>query len=77
MWKIVDRRTDAEMGMSVYTTRQQAEQQITVWQNRHDRGGRPDITRDMLLNMVPREIIRDSAGNEIRVVQIAENEDAE
>lgn len=55
MWKIVDRRTGAEMTINSYFTREQAEQQITEWQDRHDRGGRPDITRDMLLNMEPRE----------------------
>lgn len=42
------------MGMSSYPTEAWAIEQVTQWQNRHDRGGRPDITRDMLLNMEPR-----------------------
>ena len=53
-WEIVDRRTGAVMGINTYPSPAAAWLQITMWQNRHDRGGRPDITLDMLLNMEPR-----------------------
>jgi len=52
-FKIIDRRNGARMGITTYLTEESAWHQITDWQNRHDRGGRPDITRDLLLNMAP------------------------
>lgn len=52
-WKIVDRRTGVRMGVATYLSFRAAGQQIDRWQDRHERGGRPDITRDMLLNMQP------------------------
>lgn len=56
LYKIVDRRTGERYGYAVYLSRERAEDKITEWQNRHDKGGRPDITRDMLLNMEPRRL---------------------
>lgn len=52
MFKIVDQRTGQRMGVGSYPKAEWAWQEITEWQNRHDRGGRPDITRDMLVNMI-------------------------
>lgn len=52
-FKIIDQRTGARVTIGTYLTVEQAWAQITEWQDRHDRGGRPDITRDLLLNMVP------------------------
>lgn len=49
--EIFDRRSGKGHGPVLYLSRKQAEDQITAWQNRHDRGGRPDITREMLVNM--------------------------
>jgi hypothetical protein len=57
-FEIFDTRTDHRVGPVLYLTRKQAEDQVTAWQNRHDRGGRPDITRDMLLNMDVRSVNR-------------------
>lgn len=55
-WEIIDRRTGERVSTAYFLTRASAEAQITAWQDRHDRGGRPDITRDMLLNMTPHAI---------------------
>ncbi|WP_141693406.1 hypothetical protein [Curtobacterium sp. UCD-KPL2560] len=51
-FKIVDRRTGQSVTSVTYLSEQSARDDITDWQNRHDRGGRPDITRDLLLNMI-------------------------
>ena len=56
LWTIVDRRDNRPVTINSYFTREQAEGQITEWQNRHDRGGRPDVTRESLLNMQPRPV---------------------
>lgn len=56
MWVIVDRRTGKQVGVSGYPTSESAGQQIDAWQDRHERGGRPDITKELLLNMQPKEI---------------------
>lgn len=58
MFAIVDRRTGERVTSVAYITREQAEQDITAWQDRHDRGGRPDVTRDMLLHMDVVQIVR-------------------
>jgi hypothetical protein len=50
-YEIYDSRTGERYGPVLYLSRKQAEDQMTAWQDRHDRGGRPDITREMLLNM--------------------------
>lgn len=52
-WQIVDQRDKTPVGMAVYLTEDQAWRDISSWQDRHDRGGRPDITQDLLLNMKP------------------------
>jgi hypothetical protein len=48
---IVDQRTGERVTSTAYLTHKQAREDITAWQDRHDRGGRPDVTREMLLNM--------------------------
>lgn len=50
-YKIIDSRTGALSTRSSYLFREDAERDITAWQDRHDRGGRPDITLDKLLHM--------------------------
>jgi len=56
-YKVVDQRTGDRVTSVTYFTEQGAWDDITSWQNRHDQGKRPDITRDMLVNMtvVPEE----------------------
>jgi hypothetical protein len=56
-FKVVDRRTGDRVTSVTYFTEETARADITSWQDRHDRGKRPDITKDMLLNMtvVPEE----------------------
>lgn len=54
-FKIVDRRTGQRITSVTYFSEQGARDDITAWQNRHDRGGRPDITRDLLINMTVTE----------------------
>lgn len=56
LWQIVDRRTGRRATVVSFLTRKQAEDQITEWQDRHDRGGRPDVTRDTLLHMTPERV---------------------
>ena len=51
-WKIIDKRNGSRVSQATFFTEGSAAGHITSWQNRHDRGGRPDITRDLLLNMV-------------------------
>jgi hypothetical protein len=55
-WTIVDRRTNRPVTIVSFLSREGAESQITQWQNRHDRGGRKDVTRESLLNMEPKLI---------------------
>jgi hypothetical protein len=55
-WTIVDRRTNRPVTIVSFLSREGAESQITQWQNRHDRGGRKDITREALLNMEPKRV---------------------
>lgn len=55
-WTIVDNRTGRPVTKALFLTRQSAEDHITQWQDRHDRGGRPDISRDLLLHMAPAEV---------------------
>lgn len=50
-FKIIDQRTGESVTSVTYLSHEQARADITAWQDRHDRGGRPDITREMLLNM--------------------------
>lgn len=54
LWTIIDRRDNRPVTINAYISEQSTIDQITEWQNRHDRGGRPDITREALLNMEPR-----------------------
>lgn len=51
LFKIVDRVSGARSTVVSFLSRAQAEQQITSWHERHERGGRPAITRDTLLRM--------------------------
>ena len=53
-WTIVDRRDNRPVTITSFFTEEQAVWQITDWQDRHERGGRKDITKEMLLNMEPR-----------------------
>lgn len=53
MWKIVDSRTGSRVSITSFFTEEQCWRQISQWQDRHDRGGRPDITRELLLHMKP------------------------
>lgn len=52
-WKIIDKRNGKRVSMATFFSESSAWEHITVWQNRHDRGGRPDISRELLLNMLP------------------------
>ncbi|WIA95818.1 hypothetical protein [Curtobacterium sp. MCBA15_004] len=61
-FKIVDGRTGQRVTSVTYFSEQGARDDITSWQNRHDRGGRPDITKDLLLNMTVVEDARADAG---------------
>lgn len=56
-WRIIDRRDGKPVSMGTWLNERSAWDEITDWQNRHDRGGRPDITREMLLNMVPVRLV--------------------
>jgi hypothetical protein len=51
-FKIVDRRTGQRVTSVTYFSEQGARDEITAWQDRHDRGGRPDVTKDLLVNMI-------------------------
>ena len=55
-WTVVDRRTNKPVTIATFPSEDWAINQITQWQDRHERGGRRDITRDLLLNMSPRLI---------------------
>lgn len=55
-WTVIDRRTGKEVTAAVFSSRKQAEDHITEWRDRHDRGGRPDITWDKLENLEPKEL---------------------
>lgn len=52
-WKIIDKRTGVRVSSASFLTEESAWHHITQWQDRHDRGGRPDIKRDLLVNMLP------------------------
>lgn len=60
-WTVVDRRTGEPVTMAIFPSQRSAEDHITEWQNRHARGGRPDITRELLVNMEPR-LLSDAGG---------------
>jgi hypothetical protein len=51
-WMVIDQRTGKRMSAASFLTRESAEWHITEWQDRGERGGRPDISREKLLNMV-------------------------
>ena len=53
-WKIVDTRTGRRATIVSYFTREQAQREIEGWFRRHERGGRPDITLEMLQAYEPR-----------------------
>lgn len=50
-FNIIDADTGKRVTIVSFLNRSQAEQQIAQWQDRHEQGGRPDITREMLLRM--------------------------
>lgn len=50
-WKIIDRRTGSRVSQASFLTEDSAWYHITSWQDRRDRGGRPDISRELLLNL--------------------------
>lgn len=50
-WKIIDQRTGSRVSQASFLTEESAWHHITSWQDRHDRGGRSDITRELLLNL--------------------------
>lgn len=52
-WKIIDKRSGSRVSTASFLTAESAWQHISQWQDRHDRGGRPDISRDLLLNLEP------------------------
>lgn len=54
LWQIVDRRTGKRVTQGAYLSEKAAGRQIDAWQDRHQRGGRPDVTREDLLAMEPR-----------------------
>lgn len=58
-WMIIDRRSGKQWGFNIYPSFEVAGKQIDAWQDRHERGGRPEITREMLLNMVPKKVASD------------------
>lgn len=56
LWCIEDRRTGRRMSVAAFFTEDSALATIKEWRSRHDKGGRPDITAEMLENMRPRRI---------------------
>lgn len=52
-WKIVDSRDGSRVSRASFLSEESAWWHVTQWQDRHDRGGRPDISRDLLLHMKP------------------------
>ncbi|BDZ52837.1 hypothetical protein GCM10025867_50780 (plasmid) [Frondihabitans sucicola] len=72
VWKIVDSRTGRRATSGSFLSEEQCWVQITQWQDRHDRGGRPDVTFDQLTHMKPvlddPNEPRDAAMNDWRVI---------
>ena len=50
-WVIVDRRTGERATVACYFTEERAWRAIAEWFDRQARGGRPDITRELLENL--------------------------
>jgi hypothetical protein len=51
-FKILDPETDKRATIVTYSTEKQALDDIDEWRHRHERGGRPDISRAFLDRLV-------------------------
>lgn len=55
VWRVVHKSTGREATIFSFFTRKQAQDAIDGWIARHHRGGRPDISLDMLLDLEAKE----------------------
>lgn len=53
VWRIIDQRTGRPATKACFLSKEGAERTIQGWKDRRARGGRPDITAEMLSNFVP------------------------
>lgn len=49
--RIIDSRTGKRVTIASYPNAESAHRDIADWQKRHDRGGRPDITQELIDHM--------------------------